>query len=99
MKQTKKTKIFYIITYIILFLLNLFFIINTIWISLNQAADQEAKILFISGFFQTLLIDFFLKEILILIIKASLYFLLIEKEDNEPCWKRFLMVLMSLGFK
>lgn len=84
--------------YILIFSINLFFIINTLWISIYQNKDEEKKArqIFMQQFFETLFFDFFIKEVIFLTVKAYLYFLIIEN-DGQPCWKRYLMIVMAVA--
>lgn len=76
--------------------MSLFFIINTVWITLSRAiSKKDEEDTFILQFFLSLFMDFFVKEVFVLTAKAYIYFLIIETEEDKK-WKNFMITILAL---
>lgn len=74
-------------------LIFVFGLFNTTWISLKfhkMGRDEE----FFETFYLATIMDYFVYEIIILLTKSLIYFLLI-KDTNLPWWKKFLISIIS----
>lgn len=96
LKEIEISKRNSVITYAILVLITIFGLINSTWISLKQI-EIGREVQFYRQFGLALLMDFFAFEILILLTKSIIFFLIIKDEDNNnlPCWKNFLITLIA----
>lgn len=96
-KIKRRAKMITTLTYIFIFFICLFFIINTIWITLKLEESRkylENKFLF--QFILSLFLDFFIKEVIVLTVKAYIFFILIETEEEEKKWKNYLISLLAI---
>ena len=81
------------ITYICLCFIFIFGLINTTWISLQfEKLSKENEIY--KEFGLAVVFDYFVYEIIILLSKSFIYFVLI-KDDFLPWWKKFLISFIS----
>ena len=71
----------------------MFGLLNTAWISMN-AIKNKRDLEFIEEFGLATAIDYFFYEIVIILTKSLVYYVII-RTDNFPWWKRFLISFIS----
>ena len=92
-KYRKITLVRYFIVYFIFVNIVIFAIINTTWISLDSE-QNNFDCRFLEDFFISIVLDCFLYQILILCLKALLYFFIL-KGNESSCLKGCLLCLVS----
>ncbi len=71
-----------------------FSFINTTWISLKYI-EKDMNNLIYKDFYISVIFDYFVYEVTILLTKSLIYYFLIRNEDL-PFWKKSLISIMSV---
>lgn len=89
----RKTKYRYAIVYFIFIAMTVFGTINTLWISLDSL-NNNLECNFIQDFFMATVFDCFIYQVLILILKTCIYFILIRSKKTS-CIRAVLFCIVS----
>ena len=97
MKIRAKTAATQVVIYILFFLLFVFGTLNTTWISITRDKENR-ECEFLNEFLWNTLLDNFVYEILIILSKSIVYFILIRNMKMNFCKKCMIGVLAALPF-
>lgn len=100
MIKRQRAKNYQKIVHIILLIYFIFGCVNTTWITMKYVALGRENEIY-SEFFVSNFMDFFIKDVILIVLKSIVYFVVIwdykEPFSNISCFKRLLIIFLSFA--